>query len=147
MNKTDIAKLLTIASGFDRRDVDDVTIEAWALVPEFVAADVGAAVAAVVAHQTGPKRSEYLTIGHIVDALRVDGRSTLAAVEADVRSAKARGLVPQSWPARQQLSVDVQNTLTSLRDRERQAANAWLALDGMPDNPINVASVGKEFPG
>lgn len=146
MNKVEIAKLLTIASGFDRRDVDDVTIEAWALVPEFIAADYNAAVAAVVAHQTGPKRTEYLTIGHIVDALRVDGRSTLAAVEADVRSAKARGLIDSSWPARQQLEPDVRETLTMMRDRERNAAAAWLALDGTVDNPIDVSTVGKRVP-
>lgn len=146
MNKREIAQLLTIASGFDRRDVDDVTIEAWALVPEFIAADYNAAVAAVVAHQTGPKRAEYLTIGHIVDALRVDGRSTLAAVEADVRSAKARGLVDASWPARNQLPADVRDALTTLRDGERRQADAWLALDGLPNNPIDVASIGKGVP-
>lgn len=146
MNKVEIAKLLTIASGFDRRDVDDVTIEAWALVPEFIAADYNAAVAAVVAHQTGPKRTEYLTIGHIVDALRVDGRSTLAAVEADVRSAKARGLIDSSWPARQPLPDDVRDGLMTLREHERRAADAWLALDGLPNNPIDIPTVGRAIP-
>lgn len=146
MKHSEIAELLTVASGFDRRDVDDVTIRSWALVPELIAAHYDDALAVVIAHQTGPKRGEYLTIGHIVDGLRVDGRSTLAGVEADVRSAKARGLVEASWPARQQLSPDVRDALTTLRDRERRAADAWLALDGLPNNPIDVASIGKEVP-
>src|SRR5690606_35991583 len=101
MNKREIAQLLTVASGFDRRVVDELTVEAWASVPELAAAPYDAAVAAVVAHQTSPKRTEYLTVGHIVDALRVNGRSTAAAIEADVRSAKARGLIGRDWPARQ----------------------------------------------
>lgn len=146
MNKREIAQLLTLASGFDRRDVDEVTIEAWALVPELAAADYTAATAAVVAHQTGPKRSEYLTIGHIVDALRVNGRNTLAAVEADVRSAKARGLIDASWPARQQLPAKVRDTLTALRDGERRASEERLALDQMAARPFEVGAVGREVP-
>lgn len=129
MNKKEIAQLLTVASGFDRRVVDPVTVEAWALVPEFVAADYPAAVNAVVAHQTGPRKSEYLTIGHIVDALRVVQRSDAKAVEADVRSAKARGLLERSWPARDRLPDSVRDALFTLRESERRAAETRFGFD------------------
>lgn len=129
MNKTEIAKLLTLASGFDRRVVDPVTIEAWALVPELVSADYEDAKRAVVAHQTGPKRDEYLTIGHVVDALRAAHRGSDSAVEADVRSAKARGLIDRSWPARDPLPADVSDALLTIREREQRVARE---LSGIP---------------
>lgn len=69
MNKEEIGKLLTLASGFDKRKLDRVSVEAWALVPEIAQGDYEAAKAAVVAHQTGPNAGEYLTVNHIVSAL------------------------------------------------------------------------------
>lgn len=146
MKKSEIAQLLTIASGFDRRDVDDVTIESWSMVPELIAADYEAATAAVIAHQTGPRRGEYLTIGHIVDALRVTGRSASASVEADVRSAKARKMIDPEWPARQQLPPDVMDALTTLRDGERRAAASHIELDNLPGSPIVIGEVGRSAP-
>ena len=43
MNKHEIGMLLGLASGFDRRVVDPLTIEAWASVPEFANASYVAA--------------------------------------------------------------------------------------------------------
>ena len=126
--------------------VDPVTIEAWALVPEMVAADFDAAVAAVVAHQTSPKRGEYLTLGHIAEALKVDGRNSLAAIEADVRSAKARRLIDRSWPARERLPQDVADSLFTLRDLERRQAAQRLELDQLDGAPADVGSVGRFAP-
>lgn len=146
MNKTEIAKLLTIASGFDRRVVDPVTIEAWALVPEMVAADFDAAVAAVVAHQTSPKRGEYLTLGHIAEALKIDGRNSLAAIEADVRSAKARGLISRTWPSRDRLPANVADALFTLRDLERRQAAQRFELDQLEGSPADVGTVGRAAP-
>lgn len=146
MNKTEIAKLLTLASGFDRRVVDPLTIEAWASVPEFAAAAYEDAKAAVLAHQVGPKRGEYLTIGHITDALRVAGRSTQSQVEADVRSAKARGLIASSWPDRELLPVGVRDALFVLRESERRAAEERFVFDQLPGSPVNVGMVGRVIP-
>lgn len=142
MDKIEIGKLLTIAAGFDNRKVDRITVEAWALVPEMGAADFEAAKAAVVAHQTGPNRGEYLTVGHIVAALRIGGRSTLAAVEADVRSAKARGLIEPSWGARTPLPPDAADALFTLREGERRAAAERFAFDQIEGVPVDVGEVG-----
>ena len=144
MTKAEIAKLLTLASGFDRRVVDTITVEAWALIPELMDADYDDAKAAVLAHQVGPKREQYLTIGHIVDALKTGGRNTLAAIEADVRSAKARGLIEKSWPERDLLPEDVRDALFTLRDTERRVAQTRFEFDQIEDNPIDPGDVGKE---
>lgn len=143
MNKTEIGQLLALASGFDRRIVDRLTTEAWASVPEFANASYEAAKAAVIAHQTGPKHGEYLTIGHITDALKVTGRDSVAAIEADVRSAKARGLIARSWPSRERLPGDVRETLTALRDGERRAAQERAALDELEGSPIEPGDIGR----
>ncbi len=143
MTKAEIAKLLTFASGFDRRVVDTVTVEAWASVPEFANASYESAKAAVVAHQTGVKRGEYLTIGHITDALKIDGRNGQAAIEADVRSAKARGLIDASWPDRQLLPDDIRDALFTLRDTERRAAVTRSELDQIEGNPVDPGDVGQ----
>ncbi|KQW07636.1 hypothetical protein ASC66_01155 [Leifsonia sp. Root4] len=142
MDKIEIGKLLTLAAGFDNRKVDRMTVEAWALVPEMAGADYEAAKAAVVAHQTGPNRSEYLTVGHIVAALRLGGRSTVAAVEADVRSAKARGLIESSWQPRAPLPTDVADALFTLREGERRAAAERFEFDQLEGVPVDVGEVG-----
>lgn len=134
MNKREVAQLLTVASGFDRRVVDPVTVEAWALVPEIAAAEYQAAVNAVVAHQTGPRKAEYLTVGHVVDGLRVAERTDAKAVEVDVRSAKARGLIERSWPARQPLPPMVKEALFTLRDGERRAAETRFEFDELEES-------------
>ena len=143
MNKHEIGMLLGLASGFDRRVVDPLTIEAWASVPEFANASYAAAKAAVIAHQTGPKRHEYLTIGHITDALKIDGRNSGRAIEEDVRSAKARGLVEKTWPDRQLLPEDIRQALFTLRDGERRAALERSELDQLEGSPIDPGNVGR----
>lgn len=129
MNKVEVGKLLALAAGFDNRKVDMVTTEAWAMVPEVVAADYESAKAAVVAHQTGVKRSEYLTVGHIVEALRVSGRNTASQIAADVRSARARGLVDKTWPDDDLLPDDIRDALFTLRDGERRLAQERFEIE------------------
>ena len=124
MNRQEVAKVLTIASGFDRRTVDRVTVEAWALVPGIQAADYEDAVAAVVAHQTGPDRKEYLTVGHIVAATQVAARQTKELIAADVRSARARRLVDSGWPETKPVPDEVRHQLMSARDEAREHAIA-----------------------
>src|SRR5690554_3679670 len=98
MNKTEVAQLLTIISGFDRREVDTITVESWSLSQAIQDADYNDAVAAAVSHYTGKDRLRYLAIGDITDACAVSSRQTKELIAADVRSARARRLVPASWP-------------------------------------------------
>lgn len=125
MNKLEVGKLLTIASGFDRRVVDALTTEAWFSVPEVKAADFGQAQSILIAHQTGPQAAEYFTVRHLAAGLAVTGRTALADVEADVRSAKGRGLIPSDWPKRQPLTADVAAKLTAARERDRREAERY----------------------
>lgn len=131
MNRQEIAQLLTVASGFDRRTVDKVTVEAWALVPGIQAADYEDAVAAVVAHVTGPERKEYLTVGHVVAATQVAARQTKELVAADVRSARARKLIDMDWPENKPVPKEVRHQLMESRDEAREyAATHPLELEG-----------------
>lgn len=141
MNKTEIAKLLTVASGFDRRQVDTVTVEAWALVPGIRDADYEDALAALISHVTGPNAKEYLTVNHIVGATQVSSRQTKELIAADVRSARARGLIAKTWPETQPVTDEVRTTLAVLRDEARNYA-ALHPLDG-DYAPIEVGTVGR----
>lgn len=122
MNKAEIAALLGVASGFDNRKPNHLAVEAWSMVPELQAATYEAALNAVVAHQTGPKRHEYLTVAHIVDALTEGRRDSRTAVAADVRSAKARGLISRDHSEKTPLPPDVSDALQTLRELDRRAA-------------------------
>lgn len=145
MNKLEVGKLLTIAAGFDQRKVDQITTEAWFLVPEIQSGDFEAAKAVVIAHQTGPKAHEYLSVRHVVDGLRVRARNTVGDIEADVRSAKARGLVSQDHPRREPLPEDAARRLFEARERERIAAAERLAVtDG--GSPADIGNVGQGVP-
>lgn len=131
MNRTEVAQLLTLASAFDKRKVDDPTVLAWhAVLKNF---DYGLAEQAVIEHQAGALRREYLTVGHVVDAVRAASRQNPEQIEVDVRSAKARRWIPQDWPRRQPLPADMAARLAEARTGARVAAEAFGELEaGVP---------------
>ena len=142
MNKTQVGQILTIASGFDRFiTVDRVTTEAWFLV--LGAIDYDEAQAAVIGHFTGPIAKEVFSVRHILNAVADGGRNTRAAIEADVRSAKARGLISKGWPDRQALPDEVKDGLLTLRDLERRAAAVRDELEQGGGSPADVGAVGR----
>jgi len=142
VNKTQVGQILTIASGFDRFiTVDRVTTEAWFLV--LGAIDYDEAQAAVIGHFTGPIAKEVFSVRHILNAVADGGRNTRAAIEADVRSAKARGLISKGWPDRQALPDDVKDGLLTLRDLERRAAAVRDELEQGGGSPADVGAVGR----
>ncbi|MEX8058597.1 hypothetical protein [Microbacterium sp. 16-032] len=119
MNTSDAAKLLTVAAGFDRRQVTEVTATAWA------AALDGHTYAecerAIIAHHRDPAtRTTYLTVGHVLDRVEAGDRTSTADVEADVRSAKARGIIPADWPRRRELTPEAAYRLAQAREHDRQ---------------------------
>jgi hypothetical protein len=127
VNKTETAKVLTIASGFDRRQVDEMTVEAWA--SALTGYTFEQVQAAVVQHFRDPAtRHDYLGIAHVLDRLERDTRARAADVEADVRSAKARGLIEPTHPAREPLPDDVKVLLFVARERDRETARV-MALE------------------
>jgi len=128
MNTSDAAKLLTVAAGFDRRQVTDITATAWAAAldgytyPECERA--------IIDHHRDPEtRGQYLTVGHVLDRVEADTRARKGDVEADVRSAKARGLIDESWPRREPLPADVAARLSFMRDQERLEARKFNELE------------------
>lgn len=128
MNKKEIAQLLTIASGFDRRQVDPVTVESWYLVSAIREADYEDSLAALLAH-VASQTKEYFTVAHVVAATQMSSRQTKELIAADVRSARARGLVPADWLETEPVPDEVRIRLTAIRDHDRQMAREIEALD------------------
>jgi hypothetical protein len=145
MKESEVGKLLTFASGFDRRQVDHGTVYAWGKVLNALG-DVSyqAAEDAIVAHHMGPNKGAYLNVGHIVDGLRASGRQNLDQIEGDVRSAKARGLVGVDWSVRDALPADVAEKLARAREHERNQAQGIIeAAEYMPNpTPLGDLSGG-----
>lgn len=127
MNRTEVAQLLTLASAFDRRKVDEPTVHAWwAVLRDF---DYRLAEQAIIEHQAGPLRKEYLTVGHVADAVRTASRQNPEQIEVDVRSAKARRWIPEDWPRRQPLPADMAARLAEARSGARQTAETFGELE------------------
>ena len=121
MNKREIAELLVLMSGFDRFQVTDpVVVEAWAMIPAIQQAPVEAARTAVLAHFTGSPKP--LLVADLVAALTSAGRQGREDIAADVRSARARGLIDRSWPEAQPVPDEVRARLTEIRNAERDIA-------------------------
>lgn len=124
MNKLETAQLLTVASGFDRFvRADELTTTAWQMVLKRVPYKL--AEAAVLAHYSGPDATRQLMPFHVLSAVEKEARLSKALIEEDVRSAKARGLVAQSWPADELLDEDVRERLFALRND----ASKWAELE------------------
>lgn len=124
MTPSDVAKLLTTASGFDNRIVDEGNARAWYMaLHEW---DYRLCEQALVAHFTEPEtRHRYLTVGLLLDRLERDARVRGIDIETDVRAAKARGLIATDWPAKQALPPTVASRLASAREYDRQEAERY----------------------
>ena len=138
MNKLEIAQLLTIASGFDRRQVDPVTVESWYLLAEIREADYEDSLAALLAHFASQSK-EYFTAAHVVAATQVSSRQTKKLIAADVRSARARHLIPSDWPENEPVSDEIRNRLAQIRDQARQEARELEATVGLSELKEEVA--------
>lgn len=122
MNTQDAAKLLAVAAGFDNRRPDDLATAAWLeLLGDFTYEQCRAA---IVAHYRDPAtRHQYLTAAHVLDRVEAGERTSVDEVEADVRSAKARGIIAQDWPRRQPLTPEATYRLRAARERQRREAD------------------------
>lgn len=125
MTKAEVGKLLLFASGLDRFvQVDQVTVDAWFRVLSGMDATYDVAERACIAHYTGTDAGRPFSVAHVTAAVAESNRSAQVLVEADVRSAKARGLVSRDWPARELLPLEVRNQLALARDQARATADA-----------------------
>jgi len=143
MSKPEIGKLLLFASGLDRFvQVDAVTVDAWFRVLSETGATYAQGEQACINHYTGPDAGRQFTVAHVVALVAADGRSAVASVAADVRSAKARGLVAKSWPEREPLPADVRDALFTIRERERRTARELFDTDQI-GSPADVGVIGR----
>jgi hypothetical protein len=143
VNKIEVAKVLVAASGFDRFIVaDEVTTSAWLWALGDV--EFEDAMSSVLKHFTGAQASERFGVHHILATVASLGRLSSASVEADVRSAKARGLVSKDWPDRERLPADVQQSLSDARELMRVPIPDYVELSS--DAVLRVGAVGKRIP-
>jgi hypothetical protein len=120
VNKAEAAHLLALAGAFDRWIiVNDGTAEGWAYALENLPFEL--ARVAVVEHYKGPNAHKAIMPVDVIAAVESAARLTRPQVEADVRSAKARGLVDQSWPDAQVLPDLVREQLAAAREGDRVA--------------------------
>lgn len=121
MDKKDTAALLAMAGAFDRFiRIDDLMVAGWQLALGDVPVD--AAKQAVLEHYTGDTAHRPITPADILMSVKRAARMVPSMIEADVRSAKARGLVSKDWPDRDQLPADVMQRLVEAREADRVRA-------------------------
>ena len=142
MNKTEVAKMLTLASGFDRRKVDELTVEAWHSVPDIQTISYADAAAIVIAHQTGPQRDMYLVVGTVTDGVKYASRLMPKQIAEDVRAARGYELVGRDWSESVPIPADAREALLTLRQGEQRLAVTRFPFDEV-GTPIDPGTVGK----
>lgn len=142
MDALEVAKILTLASGYNSFiAVDRVTVEAWLLALGGVSYE--AAKDATVEHFTGPNAGERFGVHHLLAITNRAGRSSVAAIEADVRSAKARGMISRDWPDGQQLPPAMLERLSRSRAAEQATARHMAALEVSDGVQVNLGQIGR----
>lgn len=145
MNEPEVRRLLGyISAGYDNRQLSAATATVWT--EELGGVDYDTAKQAVRNHFRKPSPREYLSLDVLLEQIRVDTRQTPTAIEEDVRSAKARGLIESSWPKRDPLPRPVAEQLARARAEFAETAAAIEA--GVIDAPraLTVGSVGQPMP-
>lgn len=146
MNKSEVARLIGyISAGFDNRKLSEATVDVWTAELADVAADD--ALQAVRTHFRKPSPRDYLSLDVLLEEIRVNTRQTPTAIEEDVRSAKARGFIDPSWPARQALPRPVAARLAAARLEFALAAEAIEAGVITDPKAIEVGLVGRRMEG
>lgn len=144
MNRPEVRRLLGyISAGFDNRALSDATAEVWSEELPDVTFDV--AKEAVRRHFRKPTPRPYLSLDVLMDEIRVLTRQTTTAIEEDVRSAKARGLLDASWPARDPLPAEIAARLAEARQAfAREAAAIESAVIAQPRSLGDLNRIGKQ---
>lgn len=135
MQLAEVGKLLAIVKSFDNRKLDESTAMAWKMMLDRHVPDATLEQATEVVMDWFGAENPYFEVRHLVDGLRKRLRLTPKAISADVRSAKARGLIPLTYSHKLPLPADVAARLEELRAEAREAApeieygDSVLALD------------------
>lgn len=130
MNAIEAGKILAVLAAVDRREVDATTAQGWAWALEDVPYERGLEAA---------KRAVRAGTGYVdATAIRRELRAMQPGLERDVRSAKARGLIPDMWPASRPLPIPVEKQLRDLQAAAYEATND-LAEDVLAGTPTQRA--------
>lgn len=122
MNASEALKLLSVLAEIDRREFNATTGQAWAWALEDVEYARGLE-AAKRAMKAGEKYIDLQTIQHQLRAMQ-------PRLEADVRSAKLRGVIPDDWPKHKPLTLALEAELRHLQKIDYSIHND-AALDTM----------------
>ena len=146
MNEPEVRRLLGyISAGYDNRQLSAATATVWT--EELGEVEFEVAKQAVRNHFRKPSPRAYLSLDVLLEQIRVDTRQTPTAIEEDVRSAKARGFIDASWPARQALPRPVAARLAAARLDFALAAEAIESGVIVTPRALDVGTVGREVPG
>jgi hypothetical protein len=129
-----------ISVTWDNRALSNATAEGWH--EELAAVPFEVAKAAVKTHFTTPGHG-YLDLAALLALVRRDMRTTRGALQADVRSAKARRMISADWSESQTLPEDVSDRLYAARARE--AAERQEIETRVIENPVRfeVSAIGR----
>lgn len=143
MQASEVAELLALASAYDNRHVTKEAAVGWkiAIDSEIPDLDVGMAREVIVSHFA--TSGEYFAVKHLIDGAKARLRRMPSQIAADVRSAKARGLVLMTWDPRTPLTADVAAKLAEARTGDRDAAPE---LEATTDRTTLALDVGKRVP-
>lgn len=122
MQLAEVGKLLAIIASFDNRKLDESTARAWKMMLDRHVPDATLEQATEVVMDWFGTENPYFEVRHLVDGLKREMRLNRADRAADVRSAKARGIIPKDRNERDGLDWMEANALAAARLRERTEA-------------------------
>lgn len=141
MKKSEVSELLSFMSGMDNRIVDEARISAWFL----IVGDIDAKDAAAIVVEHYKTSRSYLEAVDIVEGAKRLHRLLPKQIEADVRGARARGLVDPEWPEHRPLPAEAQAKLADARANDRLEADRVFETDRLTsrlDGSIGVVLKG-----
>lgn len=122
MQASEVAELLSLASAYDNRNVTREAAIGWKVAIDSQVPDLSMQLAREVVVEHFATSPDYFTVRHLIDGAKARLRRMPAQIAADVRSAKARGLIPKDYPHREPLPPAIVARLTEARTTERPPA-------------------------
>lgn len=119
MQLAEVGKLLTIIASFDNRRLEESTARAWKMMLDREVPDAELDDATEVVLDWFANENPYFEVRHLVTGLKRKMRIANGVRQADVRSAKARGLIGQDWPEGKPVPRDVRVALSQARARDK----------------------------
>ncbi len=141
MTPSEVADLLSLSVELDRyATADKMTKEkvvAWAAVLNAEAPSMSFSEAQQCVIRYYGTEGESLTVYALIDLWKQGRRLLPHQIAADLRSAKARGLIEKGWPESKVLPWEVRDKLAAARAADREAA-AQHEVEGATESPLQL---------